>query len=259
MDFHGLGNLGHGQRLEVRDALVEKLGLPRHDLAGDAEDGLLALVNAFDQKGAGADAVAHVLLHLGTGIGGFHEATVVAADLDMRQLAVVHDDHVFAFDLLDDNLGNDVGGHLVCVDPPRLGIERGDKRGGLLQLLAGDLELFGQVGQAPCPHLGEVLVDQRPGQRIGLAEAVELQHQALAQITGTHAGGVKILDQGEDALQAWQLGSGGRGQLFHAARQVAVVIDAAYDHFAQAHVIVIQLGKLKLLDQMFLQRLLLGQ
>ena len=55
------GDLVHGQRLEMRHALVEKGALPLHDLGRDVEDGRLPLVQALDQEFAGADFFLQVL------------------------------------------------------------------------------------------------------------------------------------------------------------------------------------------------------
>src|SRR5205823_5310036 len=47
---HDLGYLNHGQWFEERDPLFHELALTAHDFTGDVENGLLALVQALDEK-----------------------------------------------------------------------------------------------------------------------------------------------------------------------------------------------------------------
>jgi len=50
VDADDVGDLGHRKRLEVRDAIFEERGLRLDDLAGDALDGALALLDGVDEE-----------------------------------------------------------------------------------------------------------------------------------------------------------------------------------------------------------------
>jgi hypothetical protein len=61
VDTDDLGDLGHRERLEGGDPVLEELPLGVDDLAGDALDGALALLDGVDEELAGADALPEVL------------------------------------------------------------------------------------------------------------------------------------------------------------------------------------------------------
>ena len=65
MDTHHLGHHDHGHGLEVLDSFFHEIPLTLHDLAADAQNGALALVETLDEKLAGLDLVAHVFPDLG--------------------------------------------------------------------------------------------------------------------------------------------------------------------------------------------------
>ena len=65
MHAHDFGDLRHGHRLQVRDALLHEFALAFHDLLADVQNRLLPLVQALDEEFSGADFFADVILHLG--------------------------------------------------------------------------------------------------------------------------------------------------------------------------------------------------
>ena len=82
-------DLDHRHRFKKRRALVEEVALPFHDLVGDIGNGLLALVNRFDQKFSASDLVADVVLHFAAVAVLRHDVFVSIADAQMRNLFAV--------------------------------------------------------------------------------------------------------------------------------------------------------------------------
>ena len=65
MHTHHLGHHDHGHGLEVLDSFFHEIPLTLHDLAANAQNSALALVETLDEKLAGLDLVAHVFADLG--------------------------------------------------------------------------------------------------------------------------------------------------------------------------------------------------
>ncbi|MEY2598792.1 MAG: hypothetical protein RLZZ142_1051 [Verrucomicrobiota bacterium] len=64
VDADGIGDLHHGHGAQGGGTHLEELALSGDDFVGDIGDGLLALVDAFDEELAAADFVADVVLDL---------------------------------------------------------------------------------------------------------------------------------------------------------------------------------------------------
>lgn len=258
VDANDVGDLGHGEGAELGDAVVEEVALGMDDFGSDVEDGLLALVDAFDEEHAGADFVADVGFDFGSGAGIFHELPVMLADVEMGDLVVVDDYDVVVLEFLDDDFGEDVAGGIGGEAPSGFGLEGSDEFGGLLDVFEGEFEEAGEVVEFSGAEGGEVVADEAGGEGVGLAESFELDEEAFAEVAGADADGVEILDEFKDGFDLGGGVAGGEGEFFEGGGEVAVVVDASDDQFADALFFFAEIGEGELVEKVLLEGFDLG-
>ncbi len=102
-----------------------------------------------------------------------------------------------------------------------------------------------------------MLVDDHGLDRLGLAQPVQLDHQAFLQVAGADTNGMKRLDSLQRLLQFVQRQARTDGQFLNGRVQITVVVDAADQEFGNLAFLGVSAGKIELLNQVLLQRLLL--
>ena len=107
---------------------------------------------------------------------------------------------VLVVDLLDDEIGNDVGVVAGGVLQARFGIEPGELVGGALHLVRRETEAFAEIAPAMGDEILERVLHQAIDERIGALLVLELQHQAFTQVSRADAGWIELLDDAQDGL-----------------------------------------------------------
>ena len=158
MDAHHFGHFGHRERLEKAGALLKKANLNAHDFLGDFHDGILPLMNATNEKLAGADALANVTFNILTLVRLAENVFIDIADPKVRQPVVIDQDDPFVIHFLNDQVGSDVLAFVRNKTPARIGIERADEGCGPVRLFQADASrLRRDTGWRPRVTLAESL------------------------------------------------------------------------------------------------------
>src|ERR1017187_6606475 len=254
MHADDFGDLRHGHGLEMRDALVHELALALDDFAPDVGDGGLALVQALDEKFAGADFFADVILHLGVVLAAGHQILIDIADAQVRNLLVVGGDGEIVAVLHHENLGCN-----VLLDDRQKGASgsrfqlanAGERFLDLLHGLAGAARDF---GNAPFAERVHEVADDAIFQRLLLAGAFELEHQTFAQIARPDADGFKCLNDLEDFGNFFGRQAGGSRQFLDRRTEIAVVVNVAEEQLGDALPFVVQFRIAHLFDEMLRER-----
>jgi hypothetical protein len=179
---------------KLRDAVLEEILLHLDDLAGDALDRLLALLDGVDQELAGAHAFAQVVAlllgeralgdELAVGVGDAQARDVVAVEV------IFHSSPSFSTVTSARRRGccrRRSGGRArdrACRFPRW---RPGRRRRGA--------ELAGEFGDAAAGEQLEVVADDPGGERVAAALGRELEEQALGEVLGADAGGIEGLQQ----------------------------------------------------------------
>ena len=198
VDADDLGDLRHVHGLQMRDALFHELALAFHDFPRDVQDGLLALVEAFDEEFSGADFFANVILHLG-GISALrHEVLVGVADAQVRNLLVVGRHHEIVAGLLHENLGQNILVGVRQERPARTRLQARDAGERGLDFLDGLAGAARDFRDAPLAQLVHEVADDAIFEGFLPAGAFQLEQQAFAQIARANAGRIECLDDFQD-------------------------------------------------------------
>ncbi len=187
-------------------ALLEKVALDLQDLAGDALDGLLALLDGVDDELARAHAFTEVVaLLLGEGAARDH-LLVGIRDAETGDVVVVEDYLPLSLVLLDHDVGHDHAIVVVGELAAGRGIEATDFLDGLLHVVHVRAGFAGDLGDATAGAQVEVVADDSGGKRVAAALVLQLEEQALAEVGGADAGGLEGFEQAGGFL------GGGEGQ-----------------------------------------------
>src|ERR1017187_8776646 len=231
MHADDFGDLRHGHGLEMRDALVHELALALDDFAPDVGDGGLALVQALDEKFAGADFFADVILHLGVVLAAGHQIFIDIADAQVRNLLVVGGDGEIVAALHHEDFRRDVllDGGQEGASGARL--QPADARERVLHVVHGFAGAACDFGNTPLPQRDHVVADDAILQSFLLAGAFQLQHQTLAQVARADTDGFKGLNNLEDFGNFLRRQAGGGGKFLDGRAEVAVVVNVADEQF----------------------------
>ena len=197
MDADDIGDLRHGHRFEVRDALVHEVALALDDLLPDVGDGLLPLVQALDEKFSGADFFADVILHLGIVFALRHQVFIDVADAEMRHVVVVGGDGEILTHFGHEDFGRDVllGIRQKGATRPRFKPgDLGERFLNFIHVTAGAARDFRNAALAEGFH---EVADNAVFKRFLLGFPLKLEHEALAQVGRTDAGRVEGLNDFE--------------------------------------------------------------
>lgn len=186
----------HGEGSEFCDAFFEKFALMDEEFAGDAFDGLLALLNGIDQEFSGAEAFEEKFL-FGFTEGAFGEHGLVGAvDPELGDVIVV-EVHLplVVFVEEDGDIGVDDG---VAVGSEAFaggGVEPSDLSDGVLDFIGFSAGEAGEFGDAAPYKEFEVFAQDAAGEAcFVVTEAGELGIEAIPEVCGSDSGGVKGLE-----------------------------------------------------------------
>lgn len=168
------------QRLQQADTMIEKRALEFHDRGGDFENRLLALIDGFHQPSRRAQPLLKIVLGLRAGIVVAQHALIVAGETQARRGVLVERNHVLAIQLMDEDVGHDVGGLLLAIIASGLGFQQCYDLGRLEREFGGNPEHLGELSVAMLFKQPEVILHDAGGQRVFHAMIGELAEQALA-------------------------------------------------------------------------------
>ncbi len=250
---HDVGDLRHGERAELVHALLEEVALDLEDLAGDALDGLLALLDGVDDELAGAHALAEVVaLLLGEGAPGDH-LLVCIRNPETRDVVVVEVDLPLVLVLFDGDVGHDDAVVVVGELAAGGGVEAADLLDGVLHVVEVDAGLARDLGDAAAGEELEVVAHDAGGEALALAVGAELEEEAFAQVGGADAGGLEGLEEGGGLLRGVEGKAGLEGGLGGRLGEEAAFVEAA-DEVAEGGLHVLGgVDELGLAEQMLLE------
>ena len=184
------------------------------------------------------------------------QPAVVAADADVRQLVVVQGDGpAAAREALDEDFGHGVGRRVALEQPARLGIQRADEIRRLPDLRDRRLERAGQLRILLRGERLQMVRDDglgQPGQ--GGIALPDLDQQAFAQIARGNAGRIEGLDHPEHRLDPGERRRSLRGDFGQVCLEKTMVVEAANDQLAELPVLIGEVGRPKLPEEVGLQR-----
>src|SRR5262245_32634372 len=224
------GDVFEHHRLQLLDALVEKVALALDYPFADLVYRLFAVLDVLEQIYGRTEAILDVIARLFRCLFVLHHLTVLLVNAQLRQPVVVKTYDVFLVDLFDVDLWFDVlrlaRGELAA----RVRLElAADQLQLLRHLLDAHAERLGQVGQLMLLQLAEMFADHLHGQPVAVAQVVELKQQALLQIARGDARRVELLHDLQRLLGGLHRPWAERRYLFERAIEVAVVIEIADD------------------------------
>ncbi len=172
----------------------------------------------------------------------------------MRNLFAVERDGPIATDLLHGHIGEHVVVGVRGKDVAGLRVERPDEIGGPLHLLGRGAQPAGDFREAALAQVVEVAVHDPVFEALLLAQALELDEQALAEVARPDADRMESLDKLEHPLQVGHFHAGIVRDLLGAGLQEAGVVDIADDQLRELAVGALQVAGVDLLDEMLLER-----
>ena len=152
------------------------------DYLGNIGDGLLPLVNAFNEKLARRDLLANVIFHFGGLFAPGHQFFIRVADAQVRNLLIVQQDRVAVLAGLDRHIGGDILLLLRAKHPAGLRFQRRNEIGNRLDLLHGQAQRPANLHIMFATEIVQVFTDNFGFNRSRLAKPVQLDQQTFPQI-----------------------------------------------------------------------------
>ena len=240
-----------------------------------AFQGVLALAEGFDEPLRGGDLLADeggsILLGAVRGIlAVLHDFRVAAVDAELRDGEAGHGQDQFAVLVIETEVGNDLLG-LVAVAVVDLAaggrIELLDFVQDGLELIRIQVESVHQFLELTALELVETVADDADGigHGRGLLLVLQLDQEALAEVAGTHAGGLELLDDLEHRLHLFSVRreTGAEGDVVHqgfdVAAEVAVIVQTADDEGGHSALVLGEIPVAQLLLEALRKALLDGE
>ena len=240
-----------------------------------ALQGVLALTEGLDEPLGGGDLLAHegggVLLGaVGGVLARLHDFGVTAVDPQLRDGEARHGQDQFPVLVVETEVGDDLLGlvGVAVVDLAAGGrIQLLDLVQDGLELLFVQVEARHQPRELASLELVEPVADDADGVRHGgrLLLVLQLNEEALPQVTRTDAGGLELLDDLEHFLHFLRRrrDAGAEGQVVHqrldVAAQIAVVVQTADDEGGHGPLVVGEVPIAQLLLKALREALLDGE
>ena len=159
-----IGDLGHREGFEERDAALEERDLGFDDLPGDALDRALALLDGVDEKLARAHALAEIVAflfgeralgdHVAVRVGNSETRDVVAVEVDLPLVSVFFDGYVRNHDAV----------AVFGETAPGRGVEFADLFDGRLHVVGVGGELARELRDAAAGEQFEMVADHPQGE-----------------------------------------------------------------------------------------------
>ena len=255
MEVQRLGHLRHPQGGQALRAGTEKAALPLHNDPGTPEQGALPLLGRPQHVFRLAQLFGKVPPHLFVLRLG-HQLSIVLAHPEGGPLAPGAAHREAALPLLHHQVGLGVVDLLGPLKHASgAGVQLPDGAQGLLHLVHGDPQPAGDGPVAPPGQQVQVVPDDGQG-GARLADARQLQFQALGQVGRPHPRRLQGFQQRQRFLQPRQGNAALAGQLLQGDAEVAVVVQAPDEVLHQPAGVLLRLQPAQLPGQEADQRLL---
>ncbi len=165
VDSELVGDADHGERFHELGAVLEEFFLGFDDDAEDAEEGVAALFDGFDEPACVADIVGDELAGFAIDGFGLGHAFVDFVDVEAWGVFFSEAGGVFAGFVVafDDGVGADFGDGGVAEEGAGAGVEVFEEFFALVDLFDGEAALAGDLGEAVHFEVVEVGADEDPG------------------------------------------------------------------------------------------------
>ena len=253
MHADDVGDLGHRERLQLGHAFRKKLALVLDDLAGDALDGPLALLDRVDDEFPGAQLLAQVVALRFGQFALRDEVLVGVAEAQARDVVAVEGDLPFAVVLLDAHIGHDDAVGVVREAAAGRRVEGADLLDGLLDDVGREAGLAREVGDAAADEELEMIADDARGHGFFAALQRELDEQAVGEAGRADARRIEGLQQLGGLLHSLQRQVREQGEIGKGGGQIAAVVEAADEEAQGFKGLGRAVGQLGLLHQVLLQ------
>lgn len=254
MDADDVCDLRHRERLQGRDAGIEELLLGVDDLAGDALDRPLALLNRVDEELSGAHPLPQVIaLVLGKRALG-DQVAVSARDAEARDVVAVEDDLPLLAVPFDGDIGDDDAIVVLGEPPAGRGIEFANFLDGGLHVVGIGAQLAGEFRNPAPGQQFEVIADHACREGAAAALGDELGQQAIRQVVRADARRFERAQDLERGLDGFERNAGLEGDVGRGLREKAAVIQTAHEVPHGLDLLRRQVAHVRLLHQVLLQR-----
>ena len=241
-----LGDVLEDHRLQGGLVTIDKIVvLVLDDGAHRVLEGVLALAEGLDKPLGGGDLLAHegggVLLGTVVGVlAVLHDFGVAAVDAEFRDGEAGHRQDQFPVLVVETEVGNDLLRLVVVavVDLAAGGrVELPDLVQDGLELVSVQMEAVHEFRELTALELVEAVADDADGvrHRGGLLLVFQLDEEALAEVAGAHARGLKLLDDLQHRLHLLgvRFDAGAESEVidqrFNVAAEISVVVETADD------------------------------
>src|ERR1019366_5740833 len=269
----GVRDFAQRQRLEELHARFEELALPIHDEVHHLQHRVPPLLDGLDQPLRGVELVRDEFLVLALELLLVaRDVLIDAAQLQSRQVAVVHEPQVRPVDLLDHHVRDHVVVLLARLRESRLRAQFRDVVRRALHLDRRHADLSCHVTPAVRDQFLEEIAREALGERAGLPGILQLQQQALAKVARSGPGRVEPLDDRQHFLrlghrierQLLVVAPGALGRFRHDVvdaledlaqrrREVAVVVDVSDELFGEQQLARVEVEQLDLFEQVVVE------
>ena len=171
-------------------------------------------MDRFDEKFAAPDLVPDVILDFVPVTFFRHDVFIGVADTQMGNLFSVQDDLVFAVDLLDCDVWNDIIFRGLGENCARSRLELCDVVRAFLDLFDRNTHATCDFGETAFTQIRHVFGDDLIFEAISFSRAFQLNEQTLLQISCADARRIKALDQRQHVLKIFLRNPGVQGHFF---------------------------------------------
>ena len=224
----------------------------------DVGNGLLPLVDRFDEELSAPDLVADIILHFAAVSVLRHDVFVGVADAQVRDLFTVEDDLILAVDFFHGHIRQDVILRSGGKNLTRARIELGDVVRAFLDLLHANSHPARDLGKAPFAQVLHVVLDDFVFEAVSFSFALELDEKTFPQIARADARRIKALDEQQHRLEIFLGDAGVERHFFGGGLEKSIVIDVADDQLRGFAIVGVERRLVELTHEMLLQRFLGG-
>ena len=247
-----VGDLLHGHRLEVFNALRKKIVLSCNEDIRNALDRLLPLFKRLHQP----VSVREFVPDIGTDVIGrvrvFKHLQVELRNAQMRNVRIVVNDFETVAVSLHGHLGNDIDGLGVGNDIPGTRIELFDFSDLSVELLQGDVPRFRKLGKFVARNILQMVFDKVSQFRRILPETAELENETFLEVARADSRRIKALHQPDRLLRLLKRTAAAGGNIGGMSLEVTGFVYSADNGFSDAGGLRIGVGNAELVKKLFL-------
>lgn len=187
-------NIFHFEGKKCAGAFQKKILLAGDDGSGDLKDGLLSVVDGFDEISPLAKAPREILAQFDV-VGSLgHHFSVVGGDGELGNAFSGKSCNGNTILDIDDDIGNNDVALSLRVGAAGVGIEAGYSSSGLNDILLADAYRLGGFRISMSDEVIPVFFDQLCREAASFVESLQLQQEAFSQVDGSHAGRFQLVD-----------------------------------------------------------------